>query len=35
MRDQDDLFAALQRSSFRSRFALGTKERAYLSAKGM
>lgn len=34
MRDLDDLFAALQRSSFRRRFSLGTKERAYLSAKG-
>ena len=35
MRDQDDLFAALHQSSFRRRFALGTKERAYLSAKGL
>ena len=35
MRDQEDLFAALRRSSFRRRFALGTKERAYLSAKGL
>jgi len=28
MHDQDDLFAALHQSSFRRRFALGTKERA-------
>ena len=34
MRDLDGLFAALQRSSFRRRFALGTKERAYLYEKG-
>jgi hypothetical protein len=30
MRDLDDLFAALARSPFRSRFRLGPKERAYL-----
>ena len=35
MRDQDDLFAALDQSSFRGRFALGPKERAYLAAKGL
>jgi len=34
MRDLNELFAALQQSSFRRRFALGTKELAYLSAKG-
>ena len=34
-RDLDELFEALQLSSFRRRFALGTKERAYLSAKGL
>jgi hypothetical protein len=34
MRDLDELFAALQRSTFRRRFALGTKERAYLYEKG-
>ncbi len=33
MRDLDDLFAALQRSTFRSRFRLGPKERAYLADK--
>jgi hypothetical protein len=33
MRDLDDLFAALARSSFRSRFRLGTKERAYVEQK--
>ncbi|MBN1818817.1 MAG: DUF4186 domain-containing protein [Sedimentisphaerales bacterium] len=31
----DELFAALARSGFRSRFRLGQKERAYLHAKGM
>jgi hypothetical protein len=30
MRDLDDLFAALGRSEFRSRFRLAPKERAYL-----
>ena len=34
-RDLDELFGALQKSSFRRRFVLGTKERAYLSAKGL
>jgi hypothetical protein len=35
MRDQDDLFAALGRSKFRSRFQLGEKETAYLRQKGI
>lgn len=35
MRDLDDLFAALGRSKFRSRFRLAGKERAYFEAKGM
>jgi hypothetical protein len=33
MRDHDDLFAALARSPFRSRFRLGPKEQAYLAEK--
>ena len=33
MRDLDDLFAALARSHFRRRFALGPKDRAYLDAR--
>ncbi|NQU20426.1 MAG: DUF4186 domain-containing protein [Candidatus Nealsonbacteria bacterium] len=33
MRDLDDLFAALGRSEFRSRFRLGPKELAYLRQK--
>jgi hypothetical protein len=33
MRDLDDLFAGLAKSSFRSRFRLGTKERAYLAER--
>jgi predicted Fe-S protein YdhL (DUF1289 family) len=33
MRDLDDLFAALARSPFRSRFRLGPKERAYVEQK--
>jgi len=33
MRDPDDLFEALARSKFRSRFRLGPKERAYLDDK--
>ena len=33
MRDLDDLFSALARSTFRSRFRLGPKERAYLAEK--
>ncbi|HEY8748915.1 MAG TPA: DUF4186 domain-containing protein [Tepidisphaeraceae bacterium] len=35
MRDLDELFAALARSRFRSRFALNRKDRAYLQNKGM
>lgn len=35
MRDADDLVRALARSPFRSRFKLGRKERAYVTAKGM
>ena len=35
MRDPDELFAALQRSEFRSRFRLGPKELAYLAEKTM
>ncbi|UCE62218.1 MAG: DUF4186 domain-containing protein [Phycisphaerales bacterium] len=31
----DDVFAALNRSSFRRRFRLGERERAYLDAKGI
>lgn len=34
MRDIDELFDALGRSPFRQRFALGPKERAYLTTKG-
>jgi len=34
MRDLDDLFAALARSGFRRRFALGASERRYLAEKG-
>lgn len=33
MRDLDNLFTALQRSKFRSRFRLGARERAYLEKK--
>jgi hypothetical protein len=33
MRDLDELFAALARSKFRSRFRLGAMERAYLDDK--
>jgi hypothetical protein len=33
MPDLDDLFAALAKSRFRSRFRLGPKERAYLAEK--
>ena len=33
MRDADDLFTALARSKFRSRFALAAKDRAYLEGK--
>src|SRR5678815_4199948 len=35
MRDPDDLFAALARSAFRSRFKLAGRERQYLRDKGM
>ncbi len=35
MRDIDDLFSALTRSSFRQRFRLGAKEREYLEDKGL
>jgi hypothetical protein len=35
MRDTDELFAALARSKFRSRFRLGAKERTYLKSKGL
>jgi hypothetical protein len=34
-RSIQDLFAALARSEFRSRFRLGSKERAYLEEKGI
>ena len=33
MRDPDELFAALARSKFRSRFRLGAKETSYLNEK--
>jgi len=33
MRDPDDLFAALARSTFRRRMRLGAKERAYLEER--
>jgi len=35
MRDIDEVFAALGRSRFRSRFRLGEKEAEYLEAKGL
>lgn len=35
MRDLDELFEALGRSSFRMRFRLGKSERAYLNEKGV
>ena len=35
MRDMDELFAALGRSRFRSRFRLTGKEAEYLKEKGM
>jgi hypothetical protein len=35
MRDIDDLFFALAKSSFRSRFHLGPKERTYLAEKSL
>ncbi len=34
MRNIDELFVALGRSKFRSRFRLGKKEKAYLQQKG-
>jgi hypothetical protein len=35
MRNVEDLFAALARSKFRSRFRLGPKEAAYLNEKSL
>ena len=35
MRDLDELFEALGRSAFRSRFRLGGREAAYLREKGL
>ncbi|CAN5791594.1 DUF4186 domain-containing protein [soil metagenome] len=35
MRDLDEVFRGLARSSFRSRFRLGARERAYLEARGL
>jgi hypothetical protein len=35
LRAIDDIFAALPKSEFRSRFRLGPRERAYLDAKGL
>ena len=35
MRDVDELFMALGRSRFRSRFRLGAKETAYLDQRGL
>ena len=35
MRDVDAVFAALAKSSFRRRCALGAKERDYLASKGL
>jgi predicted Fe-S protein YdhL (DUF1289 family) len=35
VRDLDDLFAALARSSFRARFKLGPRDRTYLRDKGL
>jgi hypothetical protein len=35
VRELDDLFAALARSAFRSRFKLHARERSYLDAKGL
>lgn len=35
MRDQEQLFAALAKSSFRSRFQLQAKDRQYLVDKGL
>ena len=35
MRDIDEVFAALRRSKFRSRFRLGEREAKYLEEKGL
>jgi hypothetical protein len=35
MRDLDDVFAGLARSTFRSRFALRPAEREYLESRGL
>jgi hypothetical protein len=35
VRDREELFSALAKSSFRGRFQLGLQERQYLEAKGM
>jgi hypothetical protein len=35
MRDLDDCFAALSRSSFRARFRLDAREAAYLHTRGL
>ena len=35
MRDPDELFAALNQSSFRRRFRLGPQERSFLDKKGL
>ncbi len=35
MRDPNELFAALARSKFRSRFRLGVKESSYLNEKSL
>jgi hypothetical protein len=35
MRDLDDVFAALAKSPFRRRFALGFRERDYLADRGV
>ena len=35
VRDLDDVFIALTRSSFRQRFRLGPREHAYLDSKGL
>jgi hypothetical protein len=35
MRNLDELFEALGRSQFRSEFKLGSKDRAYLEARGV
>ena len=35
LRDQDELFAALQQSPFRRRFRLGEKDRVYYETRGI